>query len=526
MFSDLELTANRLQKFALQVFAGNDERKKKRLLEGMENLMNPNATILIKIKRPIEVADIISEAKRIKLTSSKVPNEIWLKIMSYLKNKDIFGNFALVNKHFHDLSLDPSAVKYLYLEDGISKAKSKELYKSWMKVIKRSKTLLKLTIRDNNKGLDWNELIKETLFANQRLTSLKIRGESSLLRLTPKVAEALKLTKNLQHFQSKYFELSQEILDVFCHMKSLKRLIIVDSRQNNTQISPDFVERLAYSNNPLEYFYTNTFQNFGDMSTRSKAISILFEKKQQFLKRIVDGFKFISDSHHLRMRYGLGAGLSHENGYQLPNFGQCKNLEEFCGKLSFHDLELILDLPNLKTLLIESPRIDSIATYLKQFHQMNFSNLRYLRLNLITNSHDIILRELAKIPFPSLNFLIVTTKNNNRSHSYISVTEKSVQKLITNLPNLKCLQFCKRMMAEISQEFILKALKDENVIILLDLYISQGARIHDKISLKKAGKSLFAKFQSMKEECFELMANYIWPLEIGEWLFVKDRNQI
>ena len=112
---DLELTANKLQMFALEVFAGNDERKKVQLLEGMENLMNPIATF--PIKRPIEVADIVSEAKRIKLTASKLPNEIWMKIMSYLKNEDIFGNFALVNKHFHGLTTDPSALKYLQLKD-------------------------------------------------------------------------------------------------------------------------------------------------------------------------------------------------------------------------------------------------------------------------------------------------------------------------------------------------------------------------------------------------------------------------
>ena len=206
---DLEHTANKLQKFALEVFAGNNERKKVQLLEGMENLMNPNS---ISIKRPIEVADIVSEAKRIKLTASKLPNEIWMKIMSYLKNKDIFGNFAFVNKHFHDLTMDPSAVKYLHLEDVKSKAKSKVLYKNWMKVIKRSKTLVELNIKANYEGgLDWNKLIIETLCANQHLKSLKIEYDyQGFLRLTPSVAEALRLAKNLQHFQTKYVELCPE----------------------------------------------------------------------------------------------------------------------------------------------------------------------------------------------------------------------------------------------------------------------------------------------------------------------------
>ena len=213
----------------------------------------------------------------------ELPNEIWMKIMSYLKNEDIFGNFAFVNKHFHDLTMDQSAVKYLHLEDAKSKAKSKVLYKNWMKVIKRSRSIVELKIIDNNKGLDWNKLIIETLCANQHLKSLKIEYDyQGFLRLTPSVAEALRLAKNLQHFQTKYVELCPEILEVFCKLNSLKRLIIPAS--NGIKITPEFVESFAYSNNPIEYFSGRAFWKFGDENTRTKALNILFEKKQDTLK--------------------------------------------------------------------------------------------------------------------------------------------------------------------------------------------------------------------------------------------------
>ena len=493
---DLEHTANKLQKFALEVFAGNNERKKVQLLEGMENLMNPNS---ISIKRPIEVADIISEAKRIKLTASKLPNEIWMKIMSYLKNKDIFGSFAFVNKHFHNLTMDPSAVKYLHLEDVKGKAKSAVLYKNWMKVIMRSKTLVELKIKANYKdSLDWTSLIIETLYANQHLRSLKIghglTGQREIVRLTPRVVEALKLAKNLQHFQiDKDVELCPEILEVFCKLNSLKRLII--SGSNGTKISPEFVESLAYSNNPIEYFSARAFWKSGDENTRTKALNTLFEKKQDTLKRISDEFRLKNST----------------------SFGRCKNLEEFFGHLlDFNDLELISNMPKLKTLIIQYSEIDSDATYLKQFHHMKLSNLKYLNLKWIeTNNHDEIFRELAKIPFPSLNTLCITTRNFG---NYIPLTEKSVEELIKNIPSLKSLQLGHKIKKPLREEFIIRILREKNVIILLDQssFYNPNPKC-DKMILKKAGTFLSEKFKRMKNDCIEFDRNYITKLINGDF---------
>ena len=73
--------------------------------------------------------------------------------MGYLKNKDIFGNFALVTKHFHGFTLDPSAVKYLHLKDVENKAESLA-YNKWIEVIKRSKKLIELKIKDSYRHLN------------------------------------------------------------------------------------------------------------------------------------------------------------------------------------------------------------------------------------------------------------------------------------------------------------------------------------------------------------------------------------
>ena len=246
---DFELVDTKIHKFAQELFAGNDEKKKLQFLEGMENLMNPKP---ISIKRPIDVADIVSEAKRIKLTATKVPNEIWMKIMSYLKNKDIFGNFALVNKHFHGLTMDPCAVKYLHLEDLNNKAKSKVLYGKWMKVIKRSKGLLELKISDQNKVLDWNKLIMTALNTNRGLRS----------------------------FDSNYAILSQDFINEICKLKTLKSIHVGFS---GGSVTPEFVKKLAFSQNPIESF---TPRMQGDRMSISNAIKILYMEKKNTIKTL------------------------------------------------------------------------------------------------------------------------------------------------------------------------------------------------------------------------------------------------
>ena len=80
---DFNNAADEFHKFAKEVFASTDEKRKVQLLEGMQKLMNQNAT---SFKRPIDVPVVDSKAKKIKLTASNLPNEMWMKIMSYLKN--------------------------------------------------------------------------------------------------------------------------------------------------------------------------------------------------------------------------------------------------------------------------------------------------------------------------------------------------------------------------------------------------------------------------------------------------------
>ena len=252
------------------------------MLDGMKSLMNPKSSV----KRPIEVADIVSEAKRLKCSALKLPNEMWMKILSYLKNKDIFGNFALVSKHFRALTLDPSTVKFLSVEDNSIKAKSMSRYKKWMKVIKRSRSLVELEIINNYDKLQWNDLILEALKSNPYLKTLKTYNYGNKSEFSHGIIEALKLARNLQHFQTGNVMLNQDVLDEICKLKTLKTLDVYGS---DDIISPQFIENLALSNNPIEFFYSSSI--LGDELAKINAWHILFEKKKHTIKKVC-GLRF------------------------------------------------------------------------------------------------------------------------------------------------------------------------------------------------------------------------------------------
>ena len=61
------------------------------------------------------------------------------------------------------------------------------------------------------------------------------------------------------------------------------------------------------------------------------------------------------------------------------------------------------------------------------------------------------------------------------------------------------------MIAKISDQFIIKTLRDANVIILLD--VMYGNIELELMILRKAGRPLFDKYQSMTDDCIEFCRN-------------------
>ena len=102
-------------------------------------------------KRPLETSKQVPD-KKLKPSPSplmELPNEIWMKILSFLPTYDILKNFNLTCKHFHSLATNPCAIESLQLK--LENAKDSSQYQEIVKVLKRSKTLKKFIINGNGR---------------------------------------------------------------------------------------------------------------------------------------------------------------------------------------------------------------------------------------------------------------------------------------------------------------------------------------------------------------------------------------
>ena len=460
--------------------------------------MNSNT---ISIKRAIEANDFGSQEKRIKLTTLELPNEMWMKILSYLKFQDVIGKFALVNKHFHGLTLDPSAVKYLQLEDSKTKNKKKSMkhYNKWMEIVKRSKTLIQLGIWDYGKFLDWNTLISETLKNNHTIKALDIGYCGGLkmkpLLISPNVTEALKFAKHLQILKTSWVTFTPDFLDEICKLKSLKKFIAFKS---NKSINPEFIERLAFSENPIEEFKILRLSKVPSNHENEilKAINTLYTEKRNTIKIY---YKF-----GLRGHWYDNDQNDHKKCPPLPNLDICKNITTIHENFHEHDLHLISNLPKLENLTISEYPIKD-ANYVKHFSHMNFSSLKrlYLKVNTKTE-YDNIIQELAKVPFPSLERLFVLNNLKFKREMLPPLREKSLEDLIKNIPRMKSVKLCPYHVSEISHQFILNMLKDENVIIVAKGFRANKFQLELEKFLKQMGSEIFEKYSVMKKENIDL----------------------
>ena len=126
------------------------------------------------MKREIDPLEI-SSSKKFKpyqFPELILPNEIWLKILHCLKTKDLFGSFAFVCKHFHNLTLDSKTVKIL----SLNRIKTRQKYLKVLNVLNRSKNLYEFKIENSSQFYD--KLILYALKSNPKLKSLKILSQT------------------------------------------------------------------------------------------------------------------------------------------------------------------------------------------------------------------------------------------------------------------------------------------------------------------------------------------------------------
>ena len=151
-----------------EVFEPNNQSPKCLKVELMNKVENVLAICKQNLLQEPEEAMFIEDAKD---DSPKLPNELWMKILTCLPTSDIFASFALVNKHFHGLTFDPSAIKYIQI-----KAVDYHQVNRMTLALKRCKNLKELSIikniddsNDNN-----NDFVMEAFQICNKLESVKM----------------------------------------------------------------------------------------------------------------------------------------------------------------------------------------------------------------------------------------------------------------------------------------------------------------------------------------------------------------
>ena len=110
----------------------NNPNKKKMLwfhFQKLMNILNLNEDTTKQQKRPQNVENDSNNSKKLKVEHlpglSRFPDEMWLKILTYLSAKDIFGSFAYVSKHFSNLTIGSSS---FFNQVGSLKGQNKDMW--------------------------------------------------------------------------------------------------------------------------------------------------------------------------------------------------------------------------------------------------------------------------------------------------------------------------------------------------------------------------------------------------------------
>ena len=155
-----EIVFNHFEHLVKEIYSCGDKIQKTELTKRLNSFLKicQNA----RKRRPTSNLDSECDKKKIKLDKVEkkvvLPNELWTKIMNYLPSKDIFGSLCLVNKHFYQLSLDPSSITHLQIENIDTEDTSKKA----VKVLKRCKKLIGVSFKDIDPVL-WTHFFMKAL---------------------------------------------------------------------------------------------------------------------------------------------------------------------------------------------------------------------------------------------------------------------------------------------------------------------------------------------------------------------------
>ena len=195
-------------------------------------------------KRSAETSGEVPD-KKFKLSPSplmELPNEIWMKILGYLPACDILKNFNLTCKHFHSLAMNPGAIKFLRLKNITDTGQ----YQDVVKVLKRSKTLKRLSIKRCTSHM--NHILAHALRSNH-LKTLKVSDFGGCF--SKKNAEDLKYS-NIEILKMNNVALKDDAIQQIGAMKTLKFLKISNYENSSHKKMPELIKSFVNTNTRLE----------------------------------------------------------------------------------------------------------------------------------------------------------------------------------------------------------------------------------------------------------------------------------
>ena len=288
-----------------------------------------------------------------------------------MTSNDIFANFALVCKHFKNLTLDSKAIKCLDLF-RITNAKK---YKSAMKVLERSKNLYGLKIGGSMNY--YNRLLEPSLKLNPNLKSLtflrQLKPKTKLSKISEFSSEAIEsFGSHLEHLDLDFVKMTDELSKAISVQKKLKTLKFYPTPSNSNHLIS-----IAKNCRELEYvtFYNIAYIN--DYLDVVPAYDTFFEERSKSLKTFE-----ITSIHEPGNRF------YQEQDRFLKNLSLCQNLENlytgYCRSvLSNYGLDIVKKLINLRKLYMYN--LGPAATEVNSLLQG--SNLQNLQKIVLTGSN-------------------------------------------------------------------------------------------------------------------------------------------
>ena len=161
--NDFNSTLNGIDKFVRDILAGGNSHQKLKMCEKM-NLLNQ----VCQFSKKQTTKSIASKVD----VTVNVPNELWLKIISYLKCKDIFLGFGQVSKRFNELIHDPTAIKSFEFKLNENSIYHDMAMDMAMEVLKYSKQLIRISLTFRYAPYDpW---IEKALISSPNLKSVTL----------------------------------------------------------------------------------------------------------------------------------------------------------------------------------------------------------------------------------------------------------------------------------------------------------------------------------------------------------------